>query len=160
MAWTTIHTKGQWAIQINESGEYRVINPGADGTLQFYQAISGKYGEPILQPEPDLAVNLPSGRLYVRKDGSPIELLEKISGIIVKGTGGETILRVSLTNAKNKSIQWSLDDKGILTIDGKEHVLYALVSKDKNRVRNYDAFFRADESTSQPVRYLELEDLV
>ena len=156
--WTTIHTAGQWQIQVGVSGEYRLVNIGSDGTLQYYQAQSGKYGEPILVAEPDLAVACPSQCRYIKRDGTETTPTEKVSGLICKDENGVVVLRVSLTNAKNKGISWSLADDGTLTVDGKTFHLYALVQKDKNRVRNYDAFFSAHPD--HPVEVLELEDLI
>ena len=156
--WTTIHTAGQWQIQVGDAGAYRLVNPAADGTLQYYQAKSGKYGEPILEAEPDLAVAAPSQCRYIKRSGEETTPTEKIAGLICKDENGVVVLRLSLTNAKNKSISWSLADDGTLEVDGKTFYLHALVQKDKNRVKNYDAFFSAEPDHT--VEVLELEDLV
>jgi hypothetical protein len=160
MTWTTIHThpKQQWQVQTNEDGDYRVINPAADGRRQYYQAFSGKYGEPLIEPEPDLAVPCPSGCRYTDVSGEESSPDQRISGLIVKREDGSVVHRVSLTNALNKGIEWELDHNGVLTIDGEQFHLQTLVIKDGNRVRNYDAFFGT--GTPESVKVLELQDLI
>jgi len=163
MKWKTIHECEQWQIQVSGgqgNNSYQIVNVGPGGTLQFYRAFSGKYGEPLLEPEPDLAVPPPSGCTYINGAGEEITPDQKISGLICRGADGKVSLRVSLTNAKNKGIKWSLEDDGRVIIDGQVFFLYALVVKDKNRIRNYDAFFGPTPPEDQIVKVLELEDLI
>ncbi len=159
--WKTLHTCKQWQFQVREdSCDYRIVNLGSDGSRQFYQAFSGQYGEPLLEPEPDLAVEPPFGCIYKNATEEIVIPDQKISGIICRDESGAVVLRVSLTNARNKNIPWSLDQNGALTVDEKIFYLYALVQKDKNRIRNYDAFFASSPPSDGNVVVYELEDLV
>lgn len=162
MSWRTIHTCKQWQVQVTDDpskDDYRIVNLATDGTRQYYQALCGKYGEPLLEPEPDLAVAVPKNCVYQNKEGDQLFPDQRISGLICRNAIGEVSLRVSLTNARNKNISWSLNDEGVLTVDGESYYLYALVQKDKNRILNYDAFFGA-APVNGSVEVLELEDLV
>ncbi len=158
MPWTEIHRCGQWVIEIDGSN-YRIINPGTGGVLQYYSVENGQYGQPLIRPEPDLAVAAPSAVSYVDRDGRSVTPDEKISGFICRDAGGVIVYRVSLTNAKNRGIMWGLTDDGKLTVDGHDFWLYALVRKDRNRIFNYDAYFRAAQPTD-PVKLIELEDVI
>jgi hypothetical protein len=158
MKWTTIHTCKQWQVQTNENGDYRIINPAEDGTRQYYQAESGQYGEPLLHPEPDLAVPCPTACLYKDAHGGEVSPEQNISGLIVKSEDGTVLHRVSLTNAVNKGLAWELDNTGTLTFDGTQYHLQALVVKDAKRIKNYDAYFGTGEVGA--VEVLELEDSI
>ena len=165
MSWNRVHEFRQWRFEVAPDGAYRIINPGADGEQRFFTVVSGQYGEPIVVPEPELAFALPPHCRYVNAQGADVFPDQKISGLICRGADGQVTLRVSLTNAKAKGLVWSMSEDGVLTVEGRSFVLYALVVKDRNRFRNYDAFFRELPQSVKPdgapsVRVLELEDLV
>lgn len=154
----TIHVCKQWSLKVADNGDYTIVNLAPNGTRQFYCIISGQYGEPLLVPEPDLALSPPQGVTYVNAKGDVIQPDQQISGIICK-SGGVVIHRFSLTNAKRQGIILAVNNDGSLAMNGISYYLYALVLKDAKRVRNYDAFFTSDESP-RTVKVLELEDLV
>jgi hypothetical protein len=109
---------------------------------QFYEVRPGKYGQPLLLPEPSRALDLPQGIRYVDgRTGEPVRPDEKIAGIIIQDEAGNTVYRNSLTNAANKSDQIELGDDGSLRVNGDVYYLYGLFLKDKNRTFNYDAYF-------------------
>ena len=158
MNYIKIHSYRQWNIEVDEdeSGAYRIVNRKDDGTLQYYLAESGKYGEPIIVPEPELALPIPLGCKYVDSDGTDAQPSQLISGIICSA-GGKVVHRFSLTNAMNKGVQLKLEMDGRLMV-AKEHFwLRCLLVKDRNRFRNYDAFFVP--TRQERILVAELEDV-
>ena len=171
----TLFTCRQWELRVKkrtdgEVEEYEIVNPHPDpnGTPQrrFFRAFSGKYGEPVIEPEPDLAFPPPAAVQYIDRRGQQVLPDQKISGIIcreadgttAKSADGQIALRLSLTNALTKGVAYTIADDGKLQLGGRDFHLQVLVLKDKNRFRNYDAYF----GTTKPdnVLFLELEDLV
>lgn len=143
----------QWTVEIDETtGEYKIVNLGPDGERQYYMVSPGKYGEPIITPEPDLAFALPANLTYVNAKGEAVVPAEKISGIICKDSH-----RFSLTNAKSKGIEVKANDDGSIQIGTETWHVATLFSKDKNRVRNYDAYLVREKPVQ--VKVLELGDL-
>ncbi|MDO8509681.1 MAG: hypothetical protein Q7S24_00900 [bacterium] len=144
---------GQWTIEIDEdTGEYKIMNLGQSGERQFYMVTPGGYGEPIITPEPDLAFTPPYMFNYVDVNGVHVSPMEKISGIICKDSH-----RLSLTNAKRQGINITVNSDGSLNIAGVKWWIATLFQKDKNRIKNYDAYCIRQYPTS--VRVLELGDL-
>jgi hypothetical protein len=143
----------QWMVEVDETtGEYKIVNVGPNGEHQFYMVTPGKYGEPIITPEPDLAFAVPSYLVYVNAKGETVVPTEKISGILCKESH-----RLSLTNAKNKNIGIKVNDDGSIQIGDETWHLATLFSKDKNRVRNYDAYLVREKPMR--VKVLELGDI-
>lgn len=167
----TIHRYKQWEIRVNdETGEYEIVNLNPDPSevpqRQYFRAFSGKYGEPIIEPEPDLALPIPTGVQYADQRGDPLLPDQKISGLICRDMDGATAmsadgkvsLRLSLTNALSKNIVYQMAEDGTLKIGGRCFHLQILVMKDKKRFRNYDAYF--GHVKPEAVLCLELEDLI
>lgn len=76
------------------------------GEERFYKVVSGRYGEPIIIPEPALAVEVPSNITLVDGQGEPVSgPLQKISGFICRGKDREIVHRLSLTNAIRRLLQ-------------------------------------------------------
>lgn len=143
----------------SEVANYRLVNL-ENGRPQYYEVVSGQYGEPVMRPEPERALSLPKGIEYVHcSTGEPVTLNDKISGIILKDAAGSTVDRFSLTNAAKKGIDLTLSDDGCLTIGGKKYYLRSLLSKDKKRICNYDGFFSEIKPETGKVKFWELEDL-
>jgi hypothetical protein len=153
---------GQWEALTqrdddNQVVAYCIVNRSPTGQRQFYDVIAGKFGEPLMRKEPDQALPVPSGLQYVR-DGAHVVPDQRIAGCVVKD-GSKVIERFSITNAIKKGRSVTLSDMGELTVDGNRYFLTALFSADRNRVKNYDAFFSTRPETGPPIRLVELEDL-
>lgn len=143
----------QWTVKVDDSGrQYAIVNLGPNGERQYYSVGPGKYGEPIITPEPDLAFAVPANLTYVNSKGEAFVPTEKISGVICKDSH-----RLSLTNAKNKGIVVKVNDDGSFQIGDETWHLTTLFSKDKNRIRNYDAYLVREKP--EQVKVLELGDL-
>lgn len=145
-------TPSAWTVEIDEKGEYTIINLGPNGERRFYMVSPGKHGEPIITPDPDLAFEVPANLTYTNVKGETIVPAEKISGIICKDSH-----RFSLTNAKSKGIEVKVNDDGSIQIGEETWYLATLFSKDKNRIRNYDAYLVREKPAR--VKVLELGDL-
>lgn len=143
----------QWTVEIDEAtGEYKIVSLGTSGEQQYYMVTPGKYGEPIITPEPDLAITVPADLIYVNSKGEAVVPAEKISGIICKDGH-----RLSLTNARNQDIVVKANDDGSIQVSTETWHVATLFSKDKNRVRNYDAYCVREKPDR--VRVIELGDL-
>lgn len=141
-----------------EVASYAIVNLSEDGRRRFYQVVSGQFGEPIMHPEPDRALALPSDVAYVHaSSGEALTPKGKISGILLKNAAGEIVGRYSLTNAAEQGIGIKLYDDGSLTVDGEKYYLRSLLTKDKNRILNFDGFF--SEEPQAQVKVWELADL-
>ncbi|MBU0660796.1 hypothetical protein KKG22_01295 [Patescibacteria group bacterium] len=112
----------------------------------------GKYGQPIIIAEPDLAFEAPSCLNYVDAKGEEATPSEKIAGIICKDGP-----RFSLSNAKKKGISVSVNDEGFIQIDNETWWISTLFCKDKNRIVGYDAYLV--RMKPKQVLILELGDL-
>lgn len=168
--WNEAFTCKQWTVATkplaaadedtgSEVAEYRLVNL-KNGLPQYYEVVSGQYGEPIMRPEPERALGLPKGIEYVHcSTGEPVTLKDKISGIILKDAADSTVDRFSLTNAAQKGIDLKLSDDGCLMVDGKKYYLRSLLSKDKKRICNYDGFFSEIKPENGTVKFWEMEDL-
>lgn len=154
----TVHSFKQWKIQVSPDGNYAIVNEGENGKKDFYQIVSGQYGQPLIVAEPDRAVVVPQNIQYVDTKGSIVVPDQKIAGFIIRDANKQIVMRVSLTNAEKKGILWELDDVGVLKIAEQKYCMQCLVIKDKNRLTNYDAFFGPESVSS--IKVLELEDLV
>lgn len=151
------HIFGQWVIEGNDDTDspdfgYEIYNPGPNGEKRFYRASPGKYWEPLLDPEPELAFNVPENFTFVNAKGEVIVPGEKISGIICQDGP-----RLSLTNAQKQGITIKVNDDGSIQVGEEKWWLTTLFQKDKNRIRNYDAYCVREKS--ETVRVLELGDL-
>jgi hypothetical protein len=160
----------QWKIYVEnrkddlEVSSYCIENK-VNGAREFYDVHSGKYGQPLVRAEPDRAMTLPTNISCVHAiTGEPVELKEKIAGIILKDEPeGKLIGRYSLTAAANQNIELNMNEQGVLTVNGEDFELYALACKDKNRIDGLDAFFRKKVDSQEPlpipiVKYKELPD--
>ena len=144
----------QWWLTVNDQG-YHIENPAVDGTKQFYEVNSGRYGNPVITAEPDLAFPAPSTVGYVDSKGNEANPEEKIAGIICKRVG-EVIHRFSLSNPKRPEFTAEQEGAELVMNEVRWH-LRALFRKDKNRVINYDAWYGQEKPDA--VRIVELEDL-
>lgn len=143
----------QWTVDVNDTtGEYRICNLGLNGEKQFYEVVPGKYGEPIIVAEPDLAFDPPTNLLYVNAQRAETTPDQKIAGIICKDGP-----RFSLTNAKSKGVAIKVNEDGSIQVGEKKWWLVTLFLKDKNRFRGYDAYCVREQPEN--VRVLELGDL-
>lgn len=143
----------QWTVEVGKKpGQYMIMNLGPNGERQYYMASPGKYGEPILTPEPDLAFDPPTNLTYTNVKGETVVPTEKISGIICKDGP-----RLSLTNAKKQGVVIAINPNGSIQVGDEAWWLVTLFSKDKNRVRNYDAYLVSEKPAQVKVR--ELADL-
>lgn len=141
---------GQWRFSLAEDS-FRITNPGEDGKSRFFSVEMGQYS-PFIIAEPELAFYPPEALTYVDAAGNPVEPDEKIAGIICG-----KVHRFSLTSAKMKGIEYSVNKDGSLTIDGKVWWITGLFSKYKNLIVNYDAFCSPEKPDR--VMILELADL-
>ena len=146
-------TGNQWIVSLSPK-DYRVTNPRLkDGVAQFYEMHSGKYDNPVYTIEPDLAFPVPDDVNYINAQGTEVQPNEKIGGIICQNSDGSAAIRTSLSN--QKAPEFTSTNEG-LQIGDETWYLYALVSKDKNRAFNYDAFYRQEKPNQ--VKVLELAD--
>lgn len=155
----TRHTKHlQWTVKVNEgTGAYRICNFGSNGEKQFCEVVPGKYGEPIIVAEPDLAFPPPTNLRYVNADGDNVKPDQLIASIILAGDheGGPRIL---LTNAKLMGVVIKVNEEdGSLHVGGEKWWIVTLFLKDENHFRGYDAFCAREQP--EKVRVLELCDL-
>ena len=54
--------RGGWAVDVDleqEGAPYNISNKNTEGVKQFYEVVPGKYGNPIIIAEPDLAFEAP-----------------------------------------------------------------------------------------------------
>ncbi len=146
----------QWTLVANEAdGKYNICNLGSDGQKQFYEVVSGEYGQPTIIAEPEYAFDTPANLLYVNAKGEgvkPDQPDQKIAGVVCKDGP-----RFSLTNAKSKGVVIKANDDGSIQVGEEKWWLATLFLKDKNRIRNYDAYCVRQQP--EKVRILELGDL-
>lgn len=147
------HQFKQWTLNV-EDEKYELFNPGTNGVQQFYNVTPGAYGQPVITAEPSLAFAVPEALTYVNFKGEPVVPAEKIAGIICQEADGTAVYRFSLSSPKAPRFQ--IVSYGIIIDDVSWH-LCTLFSKDKNRVINYDAFYRREKC--DVVRLIELADL-
>lgn len=154
----TIFTLGQWSIRAEDGVGYEIVNlDPQSGAERFYKVVPGKYGEPLLVPEPVLAFDPPQGVSYVDGKGAAAQADMKISGVICRNADGEISKRFSLSRAEKDGISYQPTADGIV-VDGEVFYLKVLFIKDKNRVKNYDAFYSTEKPAN--VQILELEDVL
>lgn len=148
----------QWTVDVDEgTGKYNIYNPGDNNEKRFYEIVAGKYGQPIIVAEPELAFDPPANLLYVNVNGENMKPDQKIAGIVCKNGP-----RLSLSNAKINGVEISVTgDNSSLWVDGQKYYIKTLFVKDKNRVIGYDAFCVSADEQAYPtlVRVLELGDL-
>jgi len=165
--WKVAARAGQWTIatqtdpgtttEREEVSRYRIVNLGERGERRFYEIQSGgAYKEPILHPEPEKALPVPTAVKYVHgTTGESMRLAEHIAGIILRDGEGGTIARYSLTNAESKNIRLALGNDGRLEVDGQVFHLQSILMPDVNRVRNYDAYFGIEPPDDGKVKVWE-----
>lgn len=151
------HKFGQWTIEGDDDPNskdfgYGIFNRGPNGKRRFYKVVPGKYGQPIIVAEPDLAFKVPKNLVYVNTDGEIIRPEEKIAGIICQNGP-----RLSLSNAKKQDIVIKVNDDSSIQVGEKKWWLSTLFQKDKNRFRNYDAYCVKEKPKF--VKLFELGDL-
>lgn len=147
---------------------YEVFNPGADGSKDFYEVSNGPYGNPMINVEPSLSMDLPSRLIYVDgKNALVTNPTRKLGGVIVHAPDGTVLYRCSLTSAK-KSLNKpdpkdhikidGFQDDGSFIVNGVPYWLRAVFCKDKNRFLNGDDGYFAT-TPAKAVRLLELQDI-
>lgn len=153
---------GQWHVVLVFAGDegdmlekYRLHNPDEQtGKSRYYAVEPGKYGEPRIKPEPELAFNWSDQLSYVDGEGNETkpDAALKISGIVCKDGP-----RFSLTNAQRQGIHVKPLDDGSIMIGDDAWWPSTLFLKDKNRNDGYDAF--CVRQKPDVTRVLELGDL-
>ena len=151
--------RGGWAVDVDleqEGAPYNISNKNAEGVKQFYEVVPGKYGNPIIIAEPDLAFEAPESVDYIDAEGEKIPTpTERIAGIICKQA--EKVMERFSLSSPNKP-DYELEEGGAsLIIAGLRWHLHTLFSKDKNRIIGFDGYYRPEKPKS--VKVLELEDL-
>ncbi|MFA6475387.1 MAG: hypothetical protein WCV88_04280 [Patescibacteria group bacterium] len=141
----------QWLLRVY-TDRYEILNLSATGVKRFYAVIMGKYGQPILVADPDLAFDVPTCFQYVNINGDPVNPTEKIAGIICKDGP-----RFSLTSALDKGVVVKPNSNGSIQVGDETWYPATFFSKDKNRIIGYDAFLVKERR--EIVRILELGDL-
>jgi hypothetical protein len=165
--WEVVARAEQWTIatqtdpgtpaESDEVSRYRIVNLGERGDRRFYEIRSGAdYKEPILHPEPEKALPVPTDVKYVHgTTGESMRLAEQIAGVILRDGEGGTVARYSLTNAESKNIRLALGNDGRLEVDGQVFHLQSILLPDVNRVRNYDAYFGTEPPDDGKVKVWE-----
>lgn len=169
--WDVAARAGQWTIATQtdpadpgatEPGavsRYRIVNLDPDGGQRYYAIASGaKFSEPILHPEPEKALPVPTNVAYVHgTTGESMQLPEdeKIAGIILRDGERRTIGRYSLTNAESQNIRLELGDDGRLKVNAEVFYLQSILVPDANRIRNYDAYFGPEPPDQGKVKVWE-----
>ncbi|MFZ5437673.1 MAG: hypothetical protein ACOZAK_01300 [Patescibacteria group bacterium] len=145
----------QWKLVI-EADHYKLANPDETGDIdRFYAMENGKYGEPIITAEPTLAFALPEGVSFTDVKGTQIAKPEmKIAGVICQNADGSVAHRFSLSGKGERVIEQTEDG---LLINGERWYLKTLFSKDKNRIKNYDAYYVLEKPAT--VEVSELQDI-
>ena len=151
----TRRTYIQWTFDVDEAtGTYNIYNRGPNGEKQFYEVVPGKYGEPIIVAEPELAFDPPANLRYDNVKGAVVVPDQKIAGIVCQNGP-----RGSLTNLqKQVKKPVTVNEDGSLQIGEEKWWIVKLLLKDKNRIRNYDAFCVRQKPLGE-VRIIELGDL-
>ena len=139
----------QWTYpDAKNPGDAIAFNKNENDEKVFYEVEVGKYGQPIIVQEPDLAFELPENT----GDGK-----QKIAGIVTDD--GQ---RFSLSNAKAKgiSLQWYKDEM-VLEINRKAYYLHFIYEPDKNRIMNYVGFFSKNRKDKEDeVKVYEMADVL
>ncbi len=143
----------QWTVTANQADEkYNICNIDSDGKKQFYEIVSGEYGQPIIVAEPELAFVPPQTLMYVDAKFEQTRPDQRIAGIICQFGP-----RFSLTNAKSKGVVIKVNADGSIQVGEEKWWIATLFLKDKNRIRNYDAF--CVRAKPNYIRILELGDI-
>lgn len=143
----------QWTLTANEADEkYNICNLGPNGEKQFYEIVNGKYGEPIIVAEPEYAFDPPASLMYLDAKFEPTKPDQKIAGIVCQFGP-----RLSLTNAKKQGVVIKANGDGSIQVGDEQWWVATLFLKDKNRIRNYDAF--CVRVKPNYIRILELGDI-
>ncbi|NCN45271.1 MAG: hypothetical protein COU63_04800 [Candidatus Pacebacteria bacterium CG10_big_fil_rev_8_21_14_0_10_36_11] len=155
----------QWTVRVWKD-RYEIVNLDEDGeTRSFYLLKSGKYGQPLIEAEPDRAFEAPKEVIYVNAKGEKVDPpKEKISGIICQEEDGSVAHRFSLSNKKAPKFKPTEDGIEIEVAQGEGEnttierwYLTVLFDKDGNRIQNHDGYYgRVKPSV---VKILELQDL-
>lgn len=152
---TMVFKHGQWMVHTQEGngGGYNIYNLDPDtGKKRFYEVVPGKFGEPIIIAEPDLAFDAPANLCYINAKFEVVKPDQKIAGIICQDGP-----RGSLTNLKTQGKPVAVNEDGSLQIGEEKWWLSTLFLKDKNRFCGYDAFCVRERW--ETVDILELGDL-
>ena len=161
-----IPTAGGWVIHlVVEGGEvvdYSINNLNDKGENRWYVVLPKAYSAPTIIEEPNFGIEIPSEIKLVDVDGEDATSDQKIVGFILRNKSGETIERLSLTNAQMKDIDYCLNGS-MLSFEVDELVRFftvkRLVNANKNRIQGLVAYCYegADEGD---VIISELEDHV
>jgi len=144
----------QWKL-LADASAYNLSFENEEGTQLFYKVVPGKYGNPMIIAEPDLAFEVPNNVDYVDMNGRKEVPLEKIAGIVCRDNN-RAVHRFSLSNP-NKPETLVKDGGAVLEIEDQTWYLHTLYSKDKNRIVNYDAYYSLYKP--EVVQVTELADL-
>lgn len=130
---------GQWTLCVNPDrpDDYEMFNLGPNGERRYYRMIPGKYGEPLIDQEPDLAFPVPGGLglafFHAKPKGSGLEQMvptpeDKIIGVVCRNGP-----RFSLTNAKSKNVDIHVNPDGTIQVGDRAWWLCALFCPDAQR---------------------------
>ena len=136
-----IPTEGGWAIHIEiKNGDvvsYSLNNLNAEGISQWFAIEPRDYGAPKIIEEPDTLVPVPETWDLLNSSGAPASNDQGIVGFIAYNEQGEIVYRLSLTNAKTKNIDFTLDGTIFsVVIDGEQRNFRVtqLLNANKNRL--------------------------
>ena len=195
-----IDLSDDWALRLSvhegRPHNYRISSIAPDDFGQglwerFYAISCGPYGNPLIDEEPSLRRPIPGDwRLDDPKklseshqvSGGGKAEAQQIVGVVVIGSNGELMHRLSLTNAQNQGIEISFGDDRMVTVNNLfnpddasvEATVRLLVNANYNRIRGLIAYAYVDATPSLWRRFMnwmrgpqpplvlvrELEDLV
>ena len=144
----------QWDVRLGAE-DYSASNPDPEtGLRKFYDLKMGKYGNPQIEIEPDLAFSVPADLEYINAQGEQASPQERIGSIICQNEDGTVAHHFSLSSPE--APEFTPTDEGI-KIEDREWYLSTLFSKDKNTTFNYEAFYTPRKP--EKVNVLRLADL-
>jgi len=159
-----------WTFEVNEgTGEvtsYRAENKGPDGKRDFFSVTSGKYGEPLMEAEPDRGFPLPNNVSWYGHLGQIIPKPDqKITGVLCFKYDDRGVLEVkqrfSLTNKDRFGgglDAVKVEEDGSICIDGKMWYIHSLYTGDKHRLACGDVYCYEHPSPNG-IRVYELAEL-
>lgn len=109
---------GQWTLRVGPEG-YEIVNLGPKGERRYYRVEPGKYGQPLMDQEPDLALPVPSGLNYRRMSVGNREPQAMTSDDKIVGVVCQNGPRFSLTNAKDKGVDIRMNPDGSIQVGDK-----------------------------------------
>lgn len=148
---------GQWTLIANDD-VYAIENRDADGTRKFFSVVPGKYGNPLVDQEPDRKIALPPTLRFIDGHGVLAQPKEGwgVIGFVCHNDSRTLVHRSSLSNPQCPPHRW-VDD--VFEVEGVPWHPYVLFDKDKDRmVGGYVLFCRPQPA--RVVKILELADLI